>query len=225
MSGYLALPILVLLAVLPFFLRAEYKSGRSVKLPLKFVCSLCFMALGIIGAVLGVTGPLAAYDGLMLAGLALSLVGDMLLGWSLARRPFMLGLVSFLVAHILYSTAFTLANGFSAWDLLLLVALLAGSLAAYRVLALDLGKLKIPVAAYLLVISFMLTKALSSLYLGGITGTARWLVVVGAILFFISDALLALVKFQKNPVPAFRAINLTTYYLGQILLALSLYFY
>jgi len=225
MSGYFAIPLVVILAVMPFYLRAEYRFDRRTYLPLKLVCSLCFLTVGLISAALGRTGPVPAYDGLMIGGLVLSLIGDVLLAWSTERSFFILGLLSFLVAHVLYSTAFTLANGFSAWDLLLLAALLVGCFAAYKVLALDLGKLKIPVIAYLLVISFMLTKAVSSLYLGGIDAPARWLVVVGAVLFFISDGVLALIKFQRNPARADRAINLSTYYLGQILLALSLFFF
>lgn len=225
MPWYLAAPIILLLVVLPFFLRAEYRSPRRVKLPLKLVCSLCFLSLGVLSAVTGVKGPAPAYDALMLAGLALSLAGDMLLGWSLQRPTFLFGLVVFLAAHVLYSTAFTLANGFSAWDLLIMVGVVGACIAAYRVLDMDLGKMKIPVLAYLLIISFMLVKALSSLYLGGITGPALWLVIGGAVLFFISDALLALVKFQRKPARYFRAMNLTAYYLGQILLALSLYFF
>ncbi len=225
MPWYLAVPIVILLVVLPFFLRAEYRGTRSTRLPLKAVCSLCFVALGAISAATGLKGPVAAYDGLMLAGLGLSLVGDLLLGWSLERRTFLFGLVAFLVGHVLYSAAFTLANGFAAWDLLIMAAIVGGCIAAYKVLDLDLGKMKIPVLVYLLIISFMLTKALSSLYLGGITGAALWLVVIGAILFFISDALLALVKFQRKPAKAFRAINLTCYYMGQVLLALSLFFF
>lgn len=225
MTSYFAIPIVVFLATLPFYLSAEYRSGRRAYLPLKLVCSLCFLTVGLIGAGLGRSGPVAAYDGLMIAGLVLSLIGDMLLAWSMARRTFILGLLAFLVAHVMYTTAFSLANGFSAWDLLLLGVILAGAFAGYKVLALDLGQLKLPVVAYLLVISAMLTKAISSLYLGGITSPARWLVVIGAVLFFISDGVLALIKFQDHPAKADRAINLTTYYLGQILLALSLFFF
>lgn len=225
MPGYLAIPIVAFLAVMPFYLRAEYRFKRREFMPLKLVCSLCFLTVGLISAALGRTGPAPAYDGLMIGGLVLSLIGDMLLAWSLDKPFFTLGLLAFLVAHVLYSTAFTLANGFSAWDLLILVALVAGCFAAYKVLALNLGRLKIPVIAYLLVISFMLTKALSSLYLGGIDAPARWLVIVGAILFFVSDGVLALIKFQRNPARANRAINLSTYYVGQILLALSLFFF
>jgi len=105
-----------------------------------------------------------------------------------------------------------------------MVGVVGACIAAYRVLDMDLGTMKIPVLAYVLIISFMLTKALSSLYLGGITGPALGLVIGGAVLFFVSDALLALVKFQRKPARYFRAMNLTAYYLGQILLALSLYF-
>jgi uncharacterized membrane protein YhhN len=189
------------------------------------ICSLCFVATGLIGSANGQPGPVPAYDGLMIAGLVFSLLGDLALVWSGQRRPFILGLICFLVAHLFYTVAFTLANGLSAWDLPVFAVLLGWPLLAYRSLDIDLGKMKLPCLAYLVVISFMLTKALSTLYLGGITGQASWLVMLGALLFYISDAVLALHKFHRHPKAGYRAVNLTTYYVGQMLLALSVYFF
>jgi uncharacterized membrane protein YhhN len=225
MPGFFAFPAFLMAFTLPVFLRAEYRSGLRPILLLKMVCSLCFLAFGLLGIVYhSWQGPVVAYDWLVLAGLIFSLLGDMALVWGKQRRPFLFGLVLFLVAQVLYSTAFSLVNELSGWDLLVLVVIVAAVLEAYRFLDMDLGQLKIPVLAYVLVISFMMTKALSTLYLRGLTGPAAWLVPVGAALFFASDGFLALFKFQRHPVDAFRGVNLVTYYLGQVLLALTIYF-
>jgi uncharacterized membrane protein YhhN len=225
MLGIFTFPTLVFAVALPTFLWAEYRAGRRTTLLTKLTCSLCFIVFGILGAAFGRQGPVAAYDGLMLAGLFLSLVGDLALVWGDQRRMFMLGLAAFLTAHLLYTAAFILANGLALWDLPILAALLAFPLTAYRFLDMDCGKMKGAVLAYMVVISVMLTTALSTLYLGGISGPAYWLVPIGAVLFYFSDGILALVKFRRRCSACFRAINLITYYLGQVLLALSLFFF
>jgi uncharacterized membrane protein YhhN len=168
-------------------------------------------------------GPPTTYDFLILTGLCFSLLGDLALVWKDERRPFMLGLAAFLVAQILYGVAFTLVTGFSGWDLLIFATLFLGPVVAYRFLDMDVGRMKIPVIAYVLVIAFMFAKALSALYLGGIPRPAAWLAIFGAGLFYASDALLALFKFHRRQITAFRVANLTSYYIGQFLLALSIF--
>lgn len=219
------LPALVFAPALPAFIIAEYRAGRKLVFALKLLCSLCFVLTGWLGMRLGARGPVPAYDGLMLAGLLFSLLGDLALVWSQRRKPFLLGLAAFLIAQVVYTVAFSLANGFSLADLAVFAAALAIPLAGCRFLAIDLGRMKTAVIAYVLVISAMLAKAVSSLYLGGITAPAVGLVVVGAALFFASDAILALHKFQRRPRAWYRAANLLTYYIGQMLLAASLYFF
>lgn len=225
MPGIFALPALLFVFGLPVFITAEYRAGKKVILPLKLVCSLCFCLTGWLGLRLGTAGPVPAYDGLMLAGLLFSLAGDLALVWASLRRAFLGGLAAFLVAQALYTLAFSLANGLSTWDLVVYALLLCIPLAGYRWLDIDLGQMKVPVIAYVLVITAMLTKAISSLYLGGIAGPAAGLVVAGAALFYISDAILALHKFQRSPAACCRAANLVTYYLGQMLLAGSLFYF
>jgi uncharacterized membrane protein YhhN len=221
----LFIPFAVLLITLPLFIKMEYQGSRGQVLPLKLICSLCFVAAGVLGLDLGTSHPNVVYTRMMITGLLLSLLGDISLVWKDERRTFLLGLVFFLVAQVFYGGAFSLVNGFSGWDILLFAVFFMGPILISRWLDVEVGKMKIPVLAYLAVIAFMLCKALSGIYLHGFSGPAGWLVPVGAALFFISDAFLALVKFRREKVKSFRGINLTTYYIGQFLLALSVYFY
>jgi uncharacterized membrane protein YhhN len=160
----------------------------------------------------------------MIAGFALSLLGDLALVW-IDRRPyFVIGLGLFLLAQVCYGLAFSFANGFSAWDILLFATFAGMPLAAYFLMDIDVGTMKGPVLAYLVVIAFMLAKAVSTLYLFGLPQPAYWLAPLGAGLFFISDAVLALHKFHRRPWVGLRAVNLVTYYAGQVLLALTVWF-
>jgi len=221
MVQLVAAPIAVLLVTLPFFLVAEYRRQRRRIFALKLVCSLSFVTIGVLALASGHTSP---YGFWMLAGLLFSLLGDLALVWQDQRRPFLIGLVFFLTGHVLYTVALVQVCGLNGKDIYLFVALVAGALIAYRFLDMDLGRMARPVLVYLVIIALMLSKALSTLYLGGFSGAGRWLVPVGGGLFFLSDSLLALYKFQRRTIRALRGANLTCYYAGQVLLALSLWY-
>lgn len=221
MPTFFWIPLIVFVICLPAFLLAELGTTRkSIVLPLKVLCSLCFLSLAGLGMAVGpsVTG----YDRWMFAGMAFSMLGDIALVWKEERKAFLVGLAAFLVAQILYSIAFSLQNGFSPWDALVFLLLVGAPIAAYRFIDMDVGKMKIPVVAYVAVIALMLTKALSSLYLHGMPSPAMEYAIVGAVLFYLSDVFLALFKFHRRPHKALRAANLTTYFIGQMLLAFSL---
>ncbi|MBW1687872.1 MAG: lysoplasmalogenase [Deltaproteobacteria bacterium] len=156
------------------------------------------------------------YAWLIVAGLLFSLAGDILL--MLPSDRFAAGLASFLVAHLFYITAFAADAGFGSAPLALLPFVL-GSAALYPLLRPNLGRLEIPVLLYMLVIAVMAWQAV-----------ARWLAVgqlgallacIGAVLFVVSDALLALDRFHRR-LPAAPALKLGTYFSGQWLIALSI---
>jgi uncharacterized membrane protein YhhN len=225
MANWLFLPLGILLITLPIFLMAEFRSRKQIILPLKMICSLSFIAIGVLGILLGGEQAPTGYQVLMVIGMIFSLLGDLALVWKEGRRPFMLGLGAFLLAQALYSAAFSLANGFSAWDALFFALLVAIPITAYRFLDMDVGKMKIPVIAYMVVIAFMFAKALSSLYLNGITMPAGWLVPLGGGLFYLSDGFIALYRFHRKQPKVFRALNLPIYYVSQALLAVSLFYF
>lgn len=148
------------------------------------------------------------------------LIGDIALMWH-HTRAFMLGLSSFLIGHLLLIAAFASDLPLSPlfWPLpALWVAgvylLVAGSYA--RWLLPRTGSLKPAVLVYLLVLIAM---GLTALLRAGLTESAasRW-VAVGALLFAVSDGVLAYRKFVATPWWG-QPLTLLTYFLAIGLMA------
>lgn len=217
------IPILINILIWPFFLGVEYRSSNTGMFWLKTLCSLCFVSLAVMGCV--IKGHIQSpYDGLLLIALVFCLLGDIVLVWQNRGHFFLIGLGLFFTAHLLFCSAFISTIGFSPLNVVLFFFLLLIPIAIYFWLKWDLGKLKIPALLYLLVVSFMLTSALSFLYLGTLPDEIRRLLAAGGLLFFASDGFLAMYKFHHPRRKIWRAVNLVTYYSGQILLASSLLF-
>ena len=134
----------------------------------------------------------------LMLGILFSFFGDVALMGE-GELYFMLGLVSFLLAHVAYIFTYR-QHRYDSDDGLSGVQrfrfsfpfLLAGT-GLVTVLYPHLGDLKVPVMIYALVIVLMVINALFRY--GHTTAKSFWLVFVGAILFMISDSLLAFNKF------------------------------
>ncbi len=153
-------------------------------------------------------------------GILFSLLGDIVL-LSHTDRMFVLGLVAFLLAHIFYLVGFKneLLN-FTAWSTILILFIYVNGLRLLRRIVSAMqahgrGALSIPVIVYGLVISLMLYAAMTTMYDPAWKTSAALLVTVGAILFWISDLILAWNRFV-SPVQHGRVFNMITYHLGQI---------
>jgi uncharacterized membrane protein YhhN len=158
------------------------------------------------------------YGVAIVVGLGCSLVGDVFL--MLPKDRFLPGLVSFLLAHIAYLAAFTGALRYQAILVPLVPYVVFGG---GMLLVLWPGlqrRLRIPVTLYVLVITLMAGAALG-----------RWTefrtlaalgAAIGAGLFVVSDALLALAldRFRWS-LRASRTAVLGTYWMAQYLIALS----
>lgn len=169
----------------------------------------------------------SAFQGALLwFGIALvfSLAGDVFL--MLRREQFIPGLVSFLLAHLAYIIGFNQTS--PAWNLpgLIIIVLVALTmLRIYRRIAAGLvaggnSSLRTPVMIYSLVISLMLISALLTLTGNTWQALPAILVSTGALLFFISDTLLAWNKFVQ-PLRFAPLAVIITYHLGQTLLVLG----
>lgn len=150
----------------------------------------------------------------LLAAIVLGGVGDVfLLGDSGPR--FLGGLGAFLLGHLAYVAAFVSLGLDPRW-----------ALAGAAVVALDLATagrrilvsatrldrtLGGAVAAYMLVIAAMTVTA---------WGTGRPLVALGAVVFVVSDTVLALDRFVR-PRPGSRVLVMVTYHVGQVLMVLG----
>jgi alkenylglycerophosphocholine hydrolase len=151
------------------------------------------------------------YGRALTIGLLLSAVGDVLLE---APGRFVAGLATFLCAHVAYSVAFVFdehrvraerAIPFGIW-----------LLAAFWWVRPGLGDMTVPVVVYMLAIGLMMWRA-----------AARWgdhpraaAAVVGAILFGLSDTLIAIDRFRA-PIPGAPYAIILLYWAGQAGIAAS----
>lgn len=171
------------------------------------------MVLIGLTAILGGNTP-SVYQMMIIAGLAFSLAGDIFL--MLPADRFLPGLIAFLFAHLCYITAFASdINSLSWWPLF---PLIVWSIGFYLFISPDLGKLKIPVIIYIVIILIMTWMAWERWIQTSQTETL--LVLIGAILFAISDSILAANRFKSGFKMA-RALNLVTYFGAQWLIASS----
>jgi len=153
------------------------------------------------------------------AGLLLSFGGDVALMFQEKRKPFVIGLGLFLLAHVAYAVVFTILGVFSARDLLSAALILAPGAGMFLLIRPNLGTMKVPVLVYIVVISVMVNRAASTLLSPVFEASQAWMVLVGAILFYISDVILAANRFWKPW--KYNRISLAFYYSGQLLIALA----
>jgi uncharacterized membrane protein YhhN len=151
----------------------------------------------------------------LFVGLALSFIGDAcLLGHG--KSVFLAGLVAFLLGHVSYCVAFVL-HGFVGTSVLALapVMLLAAWLVDRWLRDRVEPGMRLPVRAYIVVISAMLCLAFAA-WRGG----ASPLLLLGALAFYLSDLSLARDRFVQQDFFN-RLWGLPAYYLGQLCLAMS----
>ena len=160
-------------------------------------------------------------------GIFFSLVGDVFLMLSYARfsdRWFFPGLAAFLLAHVSYIVGLNvpLPNVSLLWSALvaLILALAAARLLRRIISSIHqkgLKRMAFPVGLYGTIITLMLLSALLTLSNLDWKPFASILVASGALLFYMSDSVLAWNKFV-SPLRNGRLINMILYHLGQIAL-------
>ena len=182
----------------------------SVAAGAKIIASTGFLTVAILSGALQST-----YGKVLLAGLTLSFAGDaFLIGET--QQAFLAGLAAFLLAHLAYVAAFAV-NGINfRW--------LAAAALPVIGIAIGIGmwlaphtppELSLPVRLYTIVISGMVVTEIGTRGKGG-----SMLILVGALLFFMSDLSVAALRLVQTEFPTY-VWGLPLYYAGQLCLALS----
>jgi uncharacterized membrane protein YhhN len=153
---------------------------------------------------------------LLIVALALSALGDAFLAHE-GEAAFLGGLGSFLAAHIAYAVLFIVSGpGFADASVPGLLAMVVFGVGMGTLMVRKAGALAVPVAAYVAAISVM---GLGGVTLGG-------LVLLGAVLFMASDAILGSEKFLMSEASSLRRLTSPAvwvlYYAGQLLITLGL---
>jgi uncharacterized membrane protein YhhN len=180
---------------------------------LEYVCKPAVM-VALAGVAVALHPTVGGRREWFVVAVVLSMLGDVFL--MLPRDLFVAGLASFLLAHLAYVVGFRIDGGSAAAWAGAAVGVLAVDVVLARPVLVavrrDHPDLTVPVVVYMLVISAMVSAAVA-------TGVA--LAIVGAVLFFASDTLIAWNRFVR-PQPWMPLAIIVTYHLGQTGLVLSL---
>ena len=207
-NGTLILSLAAAIAYLPV-------QGRQPSLRRSLVKTGATALLALLAFIEG--GPL-----LLIVALVLSAAGDAFLAQN-GEKAFLAGLASFLAAHIAYVMLFLFAgNGLQplatgVWRVgLCTVAIAAALYLLRRLLATVATEMRLPITLYTIAILAMLLAAAT---------VPALIVVIGALLFVVSDTLLAIGRFLLAPQSAQQkplgAAVWVSYYLAQASITLG----
>ena len=214
-------PICLVLAAV--FIAIEATGSYLVADVIKGVASAFFVALGFLGATMCSD---VTYARLIFFGLTLGAVADVLLNLRYVYEGkkgqlfFLLGIAVFLLGHICYLVA-TLP--YARWiPFTLVVGVVLTGLLMYWIFGQIEAKpaLKIFGIFYVGAVTILNCVTLSALTV--IPGAHAMVFLAGTLLFLVSDIILILNTFGPKQRFLMRISNLMLYYVGQLLIALSL---
>ncbi len=168
-----------------------------------------------------------AFNRQLLIGLVFGLIGDVLLNLRYVfpkqgQKIFLIGIVAFLIGHIMYLLALIPQARHILWYCAIPGAVAAACLLAYIFKTMEVKKaFKIFGIFYLGAVFIMTAIAIG---IAIFTPSRRAIIyAIGAILFTASDVILIFNTFSGVTRFSMRIMNLTLYYLGQILIAVSMF--
>ncbi len=225
---YVFLLFLAVDAVMAY--RFMYKDGSMKQ---KLLTSLPFVVSGFYLTVF-CNPSHTVYAWLIVAGLCASFIGDWVLRYDLFGMKGLPGIIFFAIAHILYISAFCVRHPFSAIDLWLILpwhAMLSAEIYLRRKLNINLGATAPAVLVYAMIIDAMVVLGIRAALLsidGGISVLRSIVLIIGVIMFIVSDAGVCLMMFDdrteiktKKKTYKLNSFNVVTYYGGQMLIAAS----
>ena len=220
MPGNLMLNLIIIIAavsLLAGLLVFEKNGNQKGKLPTKTTLSCLFILTAVLQP-----HPFPEYFYILLIGLIFCLGGDVFLALPQAKM-FLFGLVSFLLGHVGYVLCFFYVADLNPWTWGGSAIGLTISGLVFLRLRPHLGSMLVPVVAYIIVGTAMVTGAFTVLGDTRLPSTGRFLVIFGAVSFYISDLFVARDRFLKTEFSN-RLLGLPLYYTGQFLLAFSVAF-
>jgi uncharacterized membrane protein YhhN len=210
----LPVPVYLVLIVLYMFARNRNNLKRtSIIQP-----AITFLAL--IVAALSYLSPVAdnGYTTWILVGLGLCFLGDVFNIDMTNDKILYAAIGVFVIAYLEYALTFTRYNGFHRQDLVVGLIFFLIYLFLMRLYWKGLGNFRIPILIYGLVMPFMVTRAISTLFGTGFSISSAILVTLGCAMLFLGDVEYGMHRFRK-PLKFF--FGPICYAGGQLLIALS----
>ena len=186
----------------------------------KIVASVIFVLIGILNLIFAIVSKQnLKFPLLMLSGLVFAMLGDILL-----EIIFIVGAILFAIGHIFFFVSYCVLEKFKVMDLLYGIIIFIPSV-LFMTLApiFDYNGIvmELVCVVYALIISFMVGKSISLITKE--KNILSVIILVGSILFFLSDLMLLLGVFANLSVVGI--ICLALYYPAEFLLAFSIFVY
>ena len=222
-SSYLFLPfVIAFLILLPVYLIAErnmgFKKATALKLVLSGLCTICSLTGFLI------TGKYVEISRLLLlVAMVFTFIGDYFLQFiRISEKKFNIGIFSFAMAQISLIVSLVISYGVHLLDFKLTAVICLLVLILMIVQKWKLGKARIPLMIYTLLLAFMVSKAFTVLFLLEKT-CFTILLTAGAVLFLASDFLLGIWNYHSGK-RIHANLNWITYFSAIMLIALSNWF-
>ena len=232
--------ILVLTEIIfvPLYLKRMWPTKNWHSLGYKMVCATAYLLIALITAVQ--TDISGKYAVLMLMGFVCSWFGDLMLHIPKPTKVFFLsGMLFFGMAHVFYCMAylkiqrvlFPQSPDFFRQEIAAAVAMTAAFLVAAYSKKIRFGEMAVPLAVYGCFVSMMTIKSTElgiSLLSGGDTTDIlpAVLLMLGGILFALSDGSLGLITFDTRYKKfKLKIFNTVTYFAAQVFLAFTVLFF
>lgn len=234
------LPYIMVLAVIlefvfvPAYLRKCWPNKNKVSLCYKMICASLFVLSGVMCIIY--SGNKSVYALLMLCGLCFSWFGDLFLHINEKLSLFITGLFFFLIGHIFYVSAYSVAAKklfgipvLSPWDIIAVAVLTSISVIYAVKKKIHFGRAAVPAFIYTIALTSMMVKACHLAVAGLETNFALWalpacLLIAGSVMFCMSDSTLVLINFGNKKIYSVKIFNIITYFSAQMCLAHTILF-
>ncbi len=211
----LPVPISIVLIVLYLIARNRKDMKRTAIIqPLTTLLSIIVAALSFVSPRVN-----PGFTTWILIGLGLCLLADIFNIDMNNDKIFYAGIAVFIIAYLEYAVTYTVFNnGFHRPDIYVGIGFFLFYIFLMAIYWKGLGKYKLPIMIYGLIMPFMVTRAISTLYGGTFSLTAAILVTVGSVMLFAGDVEYGFFRFVKPGKFTFGPI---CYAGGQLLIAMS----
>jgi uncharacterized membrane protein YhhN len=224
---YFILVIAVILAGV--YILTEIKSEPLKAFAVKGLASFGFISLFIVSVY---ENNAYQTNSIIVCFFALGMVAGLMGDLYLALRPLrpksenhqiiLYGTICFAIGHLFYYLALLNYGTFSIWGIIISLIITIATFMISKLMKLNWGASKYPSIVY----SFMLFLVAGQSFINAVHVnfiSFSLIVFLGALLFGISDLVLAQIYFKDCKRKGFIVLNLSLYYAAQILLAFSLF--
>lgn len=206
------------------FISVEHKEKYVAADILKGSAAACFVAIGVVGYLTKTTDSFGLK---LMIGLIFGMIGDILLnlrfvvGEEKGQKVFLLGIVAFLVGHILYLAALIPLTSHTG------VCVAVGAVLAAALLAYIFKTMDVKLAFKIFGVFYLGAVIIMTVIAADIAVTVQNLrsieYAIGAVLFMVSDIVLIFNTFSGKTRFSMRIANLSLYYIGQMMIAFCLF--